>query len=130
MTRFPVIVLWLSALLFLAFGVGCLIQPELLTQFGLPVQPVWRTELRAFYGGLEIGLATFLILCARRPAWVLPGLLAAALVLGCVGTARLLGMALDGPVRNMLVAMVAELSGCALAVAAVVHEGRRAGRHR
>ena len=78
MTTLTRVTLWLAAALFLAFGLAILIQPELLSGMGLPVQPVWRTELRAFYGGLEIGLAAFLILCARRPAWALPGLVAAA----------------------------------------------------
>lgn len=126
MTRFPQVVLWLSAFLFLAFGAGCLVYPELLAQLGLPVQPVWRTEIRAFYGGLEIGLAAFLILCTRRPIWVLPGLLASALILGAVGTARLLGIVLDGPAKNMVIAVAAELGGSALAAAAAVHAARTA----
>lgn len=122
MTTLTRVTLWLAAALFLAFGLGILIQPELLSGMGLPVQPVWRTELRAFYGGLEIGLAAFLILCARRPAWALPGLVAAALLMGGVGSARLLGMALDGFQKNMVIAMVSELAACALATVAALRE--------
>ena len=53
-------------------------------------------ELRAFYGGLELGLAAFLFACAAKPAWREPGLWSVALVNGGIAAARLLGIGLTG----------------------------------
>jgi hypothetical protein len=53
-------------------------------------------EIRAFYGGLELGLAAFFLSAARRPAWVEPALAAFALAFGAAGVARLAGVAQFG----------------------------------
>ena len=64
MTKLARTMLWLSALLFAAFGAFLLIDPGGMEKLGLPLAvPRWRTEIRAFYGGLELGLAAFLALC-------------------------------------------------------------------
>jgi uncharacterized membrane protein HdeD (DUF308 family) len=49
-------------------------------------------EIRAFYGGLELGLAAFFVAAARRPAWVEPALAAFALAFGAAGVARAAGI--------------------------------------
>jgi hypothetical protein len=129
MTGFARVVLWIGAAAFFAIGAWLLINPEGMAQMGLPLgAPVWRIEIRAFYGGLEVGLAIYLAICALRPAWCLPGLTAAALVLGGAGSGRLLGMLADGMDRNMLIAMASELGGAALAVAALLKERKAARR--
>lgn len=127
MTLFARVVLWFAAASFLAFGAWLLISPEGMTQMGLPLgSQDWRIEIRAFYGGLELGLAAFLALCARRPAWSLPGLLAAALILGGIGAGRLIGMLADGFKTSMVLAMALELGSAALAAAAAAKESRAA----
>jgi hypothetical protein len=50
------------------------------------------TEIRAFYGGLELGIAVFLFVCGRNPALVPVGLLFCALAFSFAGGARLLGV--------------------------------------
>lgn len=58
-------VLGLGALLYLTLGVWLLIWPEGLGVVGLSAEtPAARTELRATYGGLELGLFAFLAWCA------------------------------------------------------------------
>jgi hypothetical protein len=74
-------------------------------------------EIRAFYGGLELGLAAFFVGAARRPAWVDPALAAFALVFGAAGLARLAGVAefgFVGPSQPVVAGI--EIAGAALAV--------------
>lgn len=127
MTKLARTMLWLSALLFAAFGAFLLIDPGGMEKLGLPLAvPRWRTEIRAFYGGLELGLAAFLALCTRREEWAVPGLAAAAFILGGAGTGRLLGIALDGTDQGMVIAMATELGGALAAGIAAHHEARAA----
>jgi len=119
---FAKVVLIATGLMYLAFGVAFLAAPTRLggwVHLGVD-HPVARTELRAFYGGLEIGLAVFLLLCARRPGWVAAGLLAAALVLGCTAAARIVGMMVDRSTGTTLVAILLVEAAFAVAAAAAL----------
>lgn len=113
-------VLIVAGLMYLGFGLAFLLAPaELGGWVHLGAEhPVARTELRAFYGGLEIGLAAFLLLCARRPRWIAPGLLASALAFGCTAAARVVGMALDGSTGTLVIGIL--LVEAAFAVASAV----------
>ena len=52
--------------------------------------------MRAFYGGMEIGLGLFLTWCAWRPEWQAAGLWLVLLSNGGAGLARLLSAGLGG----------------------------------
>ncbi len=53
-------------------------------------------DVRATYGGLELGLAAFLLVAQARPAWHRGALLLAALCIGGFGAGRLGGILLAG----------------------------------
>ena len=55
-----------------------------------------RTDFRAMYGGLEIGIGAFLLICAMRREFVRVGLFASACVLVAMATSRSVGLMLDG----------------------------------
>jgi hypothetical protein len=59
--------LWLSGLCFLSFGVASLLDPlGLLAAAGVVMSgDVAATEIRAFYGGLELGLGSLLLMADR-----------------------------------------------------------------
>jgi hypothetical protein len=98
------IVLVVSALMYAGFGAAYLARPKAmakLTHFELP-SPTAVTEIRAFYGGIELGLAALLVVCAVRPAWAGAGLLALALLSGGAALARLIGFAVDGSATPFL----------------------------
>lgn len=88
----------ISALLWLPYGIYCFFLPGALEGLAGVVAgtPTANTELRAMYGGAQIGIG---LLCAgaffreelRRPA-----LLALLFIVGGLGVTRLLGAALDG----------------------------------
>ena len=98
MKAFPVLLIALCALGFLAFGLWLLADPAgALAKIGVATTSATGTiELRAFYGGMEIGLGLFLGCCALRPEWQAAGLWLVLLANGGAGLARLLGIALAG----------------------------------
>jgi hypothetical protein len=58
--------------------------------------PVSVNEIRAFYGGLEVGLGVLLLSAAVRRIWLAPVLALQVAVLGGIVMARLLGFAAEG----------------------------------
>lgn len=98
MSRLPKSVLILAALGFLGFGAWLVVDPA----GGLAgvdigaTSPAGLVELRAFYGGLEVGLGLFLLACATRPAWYAPGLWLVLLGNLFIGLARVYGIASSG----------------------------------
>ena len=98
MKAFPTVVLALCALGFLVFGLWLLVDPVgALGKIGIQASDkVGLVELRAFYGGMEIGLALFLGMCLLRPEWQGAGLWLVVLANGGAGLARLLAIFLGG----------------------------------
>lgn len=117
------IVLILSALMYGGFGAAYLARPRAmakLTHFELP-SPTAVTEIRAFYGGMELGLAVLLVVCAIRPDWAGAGLLALALLSGGTVVARLIGFAVDGSATAFLwKVLAAEVLVAALGVVGLI----------
>ena len=90
------VVLALNGVLCLLAGVACVVAPaSLAEQAGLSMAPSALTEIRAFHGGLLVGLGCFQIWCIRRPTLTFAGLLMVALSVGGAGIARVLGMLVD-----------------------------------
>lgn len=95
--NFPVAVIWVTALTYAGFAVWLGTQPEaLLEAFGIQDRTAeMATEIRAFYGGVELGIAAAMLWLLRR------GSLIAALVIGALpltgaATGRCIGMVVDG----------------------------------
>lgn len=106
---FSRLVLAIAALGLLGFGVWMLIAPQaVLAEIGISLQgPAALTEIRAFYGGLEIGLGLALCFCLLVPGWQRPGLALAALCFGVVALSRGVGMLVDGSGGGFLVGALA-----------------------
>ncbi|WP_438028138.1 DUF4345 domain-containing protein [Sorangium sp. So ce233] len=113
--------LWMAAAAFAAAGLAFLAAPGLLTLVDLsPATPTASSDVRAIFGGLELGVAALLAICARRPAWYRAGLTAQALTFGGLALGRLLSLALDGLPRPVTFALWGpEIAGAALAIAAL-----------
>jgi hypothetical protein len=98
MKAFPTVVLALCALGFLGFGLWLLVDPAAaLAKIGINAgSAVGLVELRALYGGMELGLGLFLAWCALRPEWRQAGLWLVLLANGGAGLARVLAIGLGG----------------------------------
>ena len=105
---------WLLLLVNAGLGIGCLIDPvSMLAPIGVtPVNDAGLVELRAMYGGLEVGFALFLGWCLYKPELLRVGLLAATLEIGTMGLVRLVTWLMlqpDGMMLPMLI--LAEFGG-------------------
>lgn len=78
-------------------GLACAAFPAFFAeQAGLAPSTPGLSDVRAIYGGLQVGLGAFLLWCARAEERVLPGLVALGLTVGVVGLFRVLALLVDG----------------------------------
>ena len=91
-------VLALSCLPFLGIGVAFLGWPAAMaSRVGLSLADALAdNDVRAVYGGLQLGIGSFLASCATRPDWEVPGLVAALLAFGGLAAARVVSLAVVG----------------------------------
>lgn len=123
----PRTILWIIAFGFAAFGMAFTLWPEtmaLYVDIQLPTATA-RTDLAATYGGLELGVACFLMVCASREEWLTPGLWASAMTTGGFAIVRAIGLAF-APYRLENVIFYA-LALEVVATAAAIWAARQAG---
>jgi len=96
------IYLRIAGALTLVFGLLYLWVPATLTDpagFG-DIGPGGVTDIRATYGGFQLGLGAFLLWAASSPQLLRPALVLMALSIGAVGLSRFLGLVLDGSLNS------------------------------
>ena len=106
---FPRVVLLLSACAFAFFGGWAFAAPESqvsLVEVGVPTATA-KADVRAQYGGFTLGMGVFLFACLTRRDWTAPGLLGSGCTLSGFVLARLLSVALDGPVSSTIYLLTA-----------------------
>lgn len=97
MQRLPQILVILSAIAFGGLGIVFLTDPARLAgTVELGTSPFQTIELRAMYGGLELGVALFLLWCAAAPKRVELGLWFSLFAFAGLGLGRLAGILLSG----------------------------------
>lgn len=126
MTLLPRLTLWLGGLGFLGFGIAFLVAPlQTLAAAGIALQgDLAATELRAFYGGLEVALGTLLIAADLRGARR-PGLILCLASYGGIGAARALGMLIAGSATPFLWFALATEAMLAILAAVSLKQRRR-----
>ncbi len=119
MQTFARVLLWISGLGMLGFGLAFLWAPlATMAAAGLVLEgALASTELRAFYGGLEVALGLLMIACAMRPGRLRDGLVLSLAIYGSIGLARLSGMLISGADTPFLRFALATELGLALAAA-------------
>lgn len=85
------IVLWISTVSFVSYGIACLLSPSLPAGYaGLAIiNGDGYAELGAMYGGLQTGFGIFCLLGATRADLYKPVLTAVCLVIGSLALGRL-----------------------------------------
>ncbi len=115
----PRVVLVLLAMSFIGFGLAFTLKPLEMAQV-LDISlftPTARTDFRAIYGGLEVGLGLFLLTCAFRRHLVGPGLQAGAWAFAGLAAVRFVGLTLEGFGQPlMIVLLIAETVAAGLAL--------------
>ena len=107
----------------LGFGVFAFVRPGALAEVvGLAATaPEGLTEIRAWYGGVEFGIAAFWIGAAFSRSLVRPALLSMFAVWALVAAARGVAVILDDTATNfMMIALVTEALSALLALGALV----------
>lgn len=117
---FPRFSLGVTGLLFIGLGVAFLLDPHGMADvIGVRAdRPRQVVELRAMYGGFELGLGIFFLIAIGRTRWIRAAL--AAQTLGFLGLAggRLVGMMFDGWDRLNLGFFAIELTGALMGAVA------------
>jgi hypothetical protein len=99
-----ILALNLAAIGFAAFGLILFIAPGILKSVGIDIlNKAGAVELRAFYGGIELGLAAFFAVAARRSEWVRIALTALVFALGGIVVLRGFALLIAGFQANLLV---------------------------
>jgi hypothetical protein len=113
--RLDVLALLLGGLGFVAFGCLMLVQPQMvMASIGLTLPDgVPTTEIRAFYGGLELGLGGLLLAALAQPGQRRHALLLGAVSYGAIGATRALSMLIEGHSSTFLTAAVSTELGLA-----------------
>ena len=115
----PQIFLGLSALLWLPYGIFCLLQPSFLEgAAGIAATTATGTvELRAMYGGLQAALGVLCALGCASATWRGHALVALGFLTAGLGLARLAGLAAGGGLSSYTaMALVLEFASAGLAL--------------
>ncbi len=94
--------LWGVGFFTLAFGLGYLIAPAALAEpagFGV-LGPSATTDVRATYGGFQIGMGAFLVWAAQAEERFRMALVLVALSIGAVFMSRVIGLVIDGELSD------------------------------
>ncbi len=85
------IILWVSAIAFIGYGVACLLDPGLAAGYaGLAItNGDAYSEMGAMYGGLQTGFGLFCLLGALQAAYYRPALVLLVLCIGLLAIGRL-----------------------------------------
>ena len=120
--------LGLTATAFGGFGTWLLFRPDALSMVDVELPTATaRAEIRAFYGGLELGIACFFAAAATRPAWFRPALVLQSAALGGSALGRVFSMRTDPPVERAIPMLAAlEAAGAVTGLAVLAASGRGA----
>lgn len=107
----------LGALVYAGIGIAALIDPVavLAPAEVTATGPGGVIELRAMYGGMELGVAAFLIWTLIRPQYIRAGLVACTLSIGTLGLVRTAGWITAQP-EGLLLPLLCTIELSALAI--------------
>lgn len=113
------VMLALGALTFVGIGVWFVIDPSAVNAGGdlVFLTPHAENEIRAIYGGLELGLGLFYVWSLFDRSRFEPALVVLGLSIGCAGLARFVGMVSNGAwEQSMVIFGASEFTGGLIAI--------------
>lgn len=124
MDKLTRISLAITAAGFTGFGIAALIAPKWMLK-KVDIRPRSNTgtvELRAMYGGMELGLGAFFGYCMTKDDFAKPALMAQIGSIGGLAAARVAGMIASPPRKIMYPVAAAEIAATAIAAVALKKE--------
>ena len=120
MKKFSII---FTGVMFLAFGIASIVDPIFVgspVEYGL-TSPISRIEFRAFYGGMELGLAAFFFYSLRHIRFQAPAILLQILFfVGCL-FGRGIGLSIEKEYNSVLIwTALAELFTVVIGIIALI----------
>ncbi|WAJ36779.1 DUF4345 family protein [Pseudomonas sp. GOM7] len=116
---FARIVLTIQIVVLAGLGLAYFIRPEEMASFSgaLLMGNAAVTEVRAYYGGLQLGLAAYLAMALTRLDLLRPALMLLVLLYAALALARVAGLWLDGGAQQTfnLTALLLEVVSAGLA---------------
>ena len=103
--NFKTTLIWINALVFIAYGLGFVFFPEtlgLLVTGSAPSTSSGVIDMRATYGGMTVGLGVLFGLSARDPRTVRLGVWGIIVVMIGMASGRLFGMIQDGTPNSIM----------------------------
>jgi len=120
---FARILLAIQAIILAGLGIAYFVRPEEMANLSgmLLMAPAAITDVRAYYGGLQIGLATFLLLALSRADLTRAALTLLVLLYSAMALARIGGLWLDGGAQQTfnLTALLLEVVSAGLCFVAL-----------
>lgn len=110
MMKIKTTILWINAMIFIAYGLGFVLMPETLGQLLVGDAPDTTSaviDMRATYGGMTIGLGIVFAFLAARAEFVSVGLKGVITVMVLMAGARLLGIMIDGQPNSVMILYLA-----------------------
>jgi hypothetical protein len=106
----------------IVFGLIYLLAPEWMTDptgFG-PLTPNGKTDVRATYGGFQLGAGAFVLWAAADASRVRLALVLQVLTIGAIAVSRAIGILIDGsPNATLVFALVSEIALTAIGLLAL-----------
>ena len=102
--------LYVVAGFYLLFAILYFVFPAALTEpMGLTASNAGLIDIRAVFGGVQLGLAIFLWWSTQADDRIYPGLLVTVLLTGGIALGRILGIILAGEIGNHWIGLVIEI---------------------
>lgn len=99
------ILIQLTAIIFLFYGLSCLFFPVEVLRFvveGSVSSPSGVIDIRATYGGMSLGIAVILFILARKRSTIKLGLISVLAIMSGMAIGRSTGIYLDGSANRMM----------------------------
>ena len=123
------VIVRITAAVFTFYGMGFVVAPELLSQYvtgAIPASASGLIDMRATYGGMSVAVGVLLFVLSSKRASIENGLLGVIILMLCMASGRIYGIAVDGAANVLMYVYLAiEIGMAGISWWALTHSGER-----